>query len=169
MVPTFPNLYRFSKRLNPLWPWDPTSASSQISMSMMVSFLSKLLPQKSCHGNCYLLDVHNMMIYDIVNDVNKRCVCIHNIIFVWLFRLKIPEFPVIPMFCQATENIARNPMATSWKVDAETDRPINRFGVDKTYCGLKWQLQEKKPVLKQFQSINNHTSYYVLCIFVKNI
>ena len=91
IIPTVPNIYRFSRRLNPLRPWDPTSASSQISMSMMVSLLSKLLPQKSCHGNCYLVDVHNMMISEIVNDVNKRCVCIHNIIFVWLFRLKVRE------------------------------------------------------------------------------
>ena len=46
IIPTCPNLYRFSRRLNSLRPWDPTSASSQISMSMMVSFLSKLLPRE---------------------------------------------------------------------------------------------------------------------------
>ena len=47
-------------------------------------------------------------------------------------------------FVQATENIARKPMATSLKVDAETDEPINLVGEEKSYCGLKWQLQENK-------------------------
>lgn len=151
------------RRLNPLRPWDPTSASSQISMSMMVSFLSKLLPQKSCHGMCYLVDVHNMMICEIVNDVNKRCVCIHNIIFVWLFRLKIPEFPVIPILFskqRKTSHATPWPLPERWML-----KPINRSTVlEKIKPIVVWSdnFTEKNTVLKQFQSINNHTSYYVL-------
>ena len=61
-------------------------------------------------------------------------------------------------------------MATSWKVDAETDQPINRFGEDRTYRGLKWQLQGKKT--RCLSNFNRSTSYIILCseyICKKNI
>ena len=160
IIPTVPNIYRFSRRLNPLRPWDPTSASSQISMSMMVSLLSKLLPQKSCHGNCYLVDVHNMMISEIVNDINKRCVCIHNIIFVWLFRLKVRESNFFAKQ-RKTSHATPWPLPERWML-----KPINQSTVlEKIKPIVVWSdnFREKNTVLKQFQSINNHTRF---CVYV---